>query len=162
MKDYLGGCSCGNIRYELIGEPMFTHCCHCHLCQQITGSAFITNTLIEGTNFKLTSGKLTSFIGASGSGRGHTIKRCPDCGDPIVSYFGGTEHLAVFKAGTLDNPNLAPPEAHIFVESKVDWLQIPDDTPSFKAFYNFEETWPADAFLRLQKIRKLQQQKPSS
>ena len=54
MTEYLGGCSCGKIRYELLAEPMFTHCCHCHLCQQITGSAFITNTFIEGTNFKLT------------------------------------------------------------------------------------------------------------
>ena len=55
MQEYLGGCSCGKIRYELLTEPMFTHCCHCHLCQQITGSAFITNTIIEGANFKLTS-----------------------------------------------------------------------------------------------------------
>lgn len=157
MTEYLGGCSCGKIRYELLAEPMFTHCCHCHLCQQITGSAFITNTFIEGTNFKLTSGKLTAFRGASGSGRDHIIKRCPDCGDPIVSYFGGTEHLAVFKAGTLDNPNFAPPEAHIFVESKVDWLQLPDEILSFEAFYNFEEMWPAKAFQRLQKVRLLQQ-----
>lgn len=157
MTEYLGGCSCGQIRYELLAEPMFTHCCHCHLCQQITGSAFITNTFIEGANFKLTSGQLASYIGPSGSGRGHTIKRCPDCGDPIVSYFGGTEHLAVFKAGTLDKLNLAPPEAHIFVESKVEWLQLPDDIPSFEMFYSFEETWPANSLVRLQKIRKLQQ-----
>ena len=156
MKEYLGGCSCDQIRYELLAEPMFTHCCYCHLCQQITGSAFITNTLIEGANFKLTSGKLAPFKGASGSGRGHCIKRCPDCGDPIVSYFGDTEYLAVCKAGSLDDPNLAPPEAHVFVDSKVDWLQIPDSTPSFKKFYNFKETWPAAAYLRLQKIRKLQ------
>ena len=159
MKEYLGGCSCGRIRYELLAKPMFTHCCHCHLCQQITGSAFITNTFIEGANFKLTSGKTAPFIGPSGSGLGHTIKRCPDCGDPIVSYFGDTEHLAVFKAGTLDNPNLAPPEAHVFVNTTVDWLQIPAEAPSFEMLYNFEETWPASAFLRLQKVRKLQQGK---
>ena len=97
MKDYLGGCSCGKIRYELIDEPMFTHCCHCHLCQQITGSAFITNTLIEGTNFKLTSGKLASFIGASGSGRRHIIKRCPDCGDPIVVILEGQSILLFLR-----------------------------------------------------------------
>ena len=76
-----------------------------------------------------------------------------------IIYFGDTEHLAVFKAGTLDNPNLAPPEAHVFVNTKVDWLQIPAETPSFEMLYNFEETWPASAFLRLQKVRKLQQGK---
>jgi|TARA_B110000483_G_scaffold234024_1_gene303536 hypothetical protein len=30
-------------------------------------------------------------------------------------------------------------------------------TAPFAAFYDFEEKWPADAFLRLQKIRTLQQ-----
>ena len=42
--DYTGGCSCGSVKYTLLDDPIFTHCCHCHLCQQITGSAFITNT----------------------------------------------------------------------------------------------------------------------
>jgi len=155
---YTGGCSCGLVRYELLTEPMFTHCCHCHLCQQITGSAFITNTMIEGANFKLTSGKLSSFTGSSGSGSKHVIKRCPDCGDPLVSYFGGTEHVAVVKAGTLDNPNLAPPQAHVFVDTKVKWLQLPADTPAFKEFYEFEKMWPAESYSRLQLMRKLRGQ----
>ena len=156
--DYTGGCSCGSIRYQLVKEPMFTHCCHCHLCQQITGSAFITNTVIEGTSFKLTSGDLASFFGPSGSGSKHVMKRCPDCGDPLVSYFGDTEHVAVVKAGTLDNPNLAPPQAHIFVDSKLEWLQLSGDVPIFKAFYDFEATWPADSYSRLQAMRKLREQ----
>ena len=60
MKEYLGGCSCDQIRYELLAEPMFTHCCHCHLCQQITGSAFITNTFIEGAKkISLSEAKIT-------------------------------------------------------------------------------------------------------
>jgi len=159
--DYTGGCSCGSICYELLKEPMFTHCCHCHLCQKITGSAFIINTLIEGANFQLTSGELASFAGPSGSGGKHIIKRCSNCGDPVVSYFGGTEHLAVVKAGTLDNPNLAPPQAHIFVDTKVEWLQLPIDTPVFSAFYDFEETFPAESFSRYQAIQRLRAQQAS-
>jgi hypothetical protein len=155
-KNYTGGCSCGSVGYTLLDKPMFTHCCHCHLCQQITGSAFITNTLIEGANFQLTSGELASYAGPSGSGRKHIIKRCSNCGDPLVSYFGDTEHLAVVKAGTLDNPNLAPPQAHIFVDTKLEWLQLPASTPVFEKFYDFEETWPAASLVRLQKIRVLQ------
>jgi hypothetical protein len=154
-KNYSGGCSCGGVRYTLLDEPMFTHCCHCHLCQQITGSAFITNTLIEGSNFKITSGQPASFSGASGSGRNHTIKRCPNCGDPIVSYFGDTEHLAVVKAGTLDDLNLASPQAHVFVDTKVEWLELPSDTPAFEDFYDFEKTWPETSFKRLTEIRRL-------
>lgn len=155
-KNFSGGCSCGSVRYTLLADPMFTHCCHCHLCQQITGSAFITNTLIEGSNFSLNSGQLAPFEGPSGSGSRHIIKRCSKCGDPVVSYFGDTEHLALVKAGTLDNPNLVSPQAHIFVGTKLDWLELPEATPVFTGFYDFEKIWPVGAFARLQKIRALQ------
>ncbi len=76
----------------------------------------------------------------------------------MVSYFGGTEHVAVVKAGTLDNPNLAPPQAHVFVDTKVKWLQLPADTPAFKEFYEFEKMWPAESYSRLQLMRKLRGQ----
>ena len=42
-----GGCTCGAVRYRLKGAPMFVHCCHCHLCQIQTGTAFVLNGLIE-------------------------------------------------------------------------------------------------------------------
>ena len=42
-----GGCSCGAVRYRLMSDPLFTHCCHCLNCQRQTGSAFVINLLIE-------------------------------------------------------------------------------------------------------------------
>ena len=132
-----GGCSCGQVRFELRGKPMFTHACHCHLCQQSTGSAFILHSLIEGDLFELTSGKLADFEGPSGSGRRHIVKRCSRCGDPIVSYFGETEHVAVVKTGALDDPNTFPPEAHIFVNTKLSWIKLTDKMPQFEGFYDF-------------------------
>ena len=82
---------------------MFTHACHCHLCQQSTGSAFILHSMIKGDLSDLIAGDLASFVGPSGSDRRHIAKRCPSCGDPIVSYFGKGEKLAVVKVGTQDN-----------------------------------------------------------
>jgi hypothetical protein len=42
-----GRCACGAVRYRLVSEPMFVHCCHCQDCQRETGSAFVLNALIE-------------------------------------------------------------------------------------------------------------------
>ena len=131
MTIHHGGCSCSQLRYRLRGAPMFTHACHCHLCQQSTGSAFILHSMIEGDLFDVTAGDLASFVGPSGSGRRHIVKRCPSCGDPIVSYFGKSEKLAVVKTGTLDDPSALPPEAHIFVDSKLPWLTLDDGMPQF-------------------------------
>ena len=47
-----GGCACGKTRYQVIKKPMFVHCCHCHLCQQQTGSAFILHAFLEPENIK--------------------------------------------------------------------------------------------------------------
>jgi len=151
-----GGCSCDSVRYSLLDKPMFTHCCHCHLCQQLTGSAFIINSSIEGSNFKLNKGNLTNFVGPSGSGSKHKLKRCSKCGDPIVSYFGQTEYLAWIKVASLDNPDLFPPQAHIFVNTKLKWLLIGDEIPQFSGIYNFKETWPLSSYKRLSLVRKKQ------
>ena len=138
MTVHHGGCSCGQLRYRLRGVPMFTHACHCHLCQQSTGSAFILHSMIEGDLFDVTAGDLASFVGPSGSGRRHIVKRCPSCGDLIVSYFGKSEKLVVVKTGTLNNPSALPPEAHIFVDSKLPWLTLDDGMPQFTGIYDFE------------------------
>ena len=52
-----GGCSCGEIRYRLTSDPLFTHCCHCLNCQRQTGSAFVINVLIETDRVELLAGE---------------------------------------------------------------------------------------------------------
>ena len=84
-----GQCSCGEVNYELSEEPMFVHACHCSLCKQQTGSAFIAHAFIESVHFHLLSGTLRSVFGASGSGNPHEVDRCESCGTAIISYYEG-------------------------------------------------------------------------
>ena len=42
-----GGCTCRGVRYRMMSEPLFVHCCHCRWCQRETGTAFALNALIE-------------------------------------------------------------------------------------------------------------------
>ena len=35
-----GGCTCRFVRYRMVSEPMFVHCCHRRGCQRESGSAF--------------------------------------------------------------------------------------------------------------------------
>ena len=48
-----GGCACGEVRYRLTSDPLFTHCCHCLNCQRQTRSAFVVNVLIESDRVEL-------------------------------------------------------------------------------------------------------------
>ena len=111
--------------------------------------------MIEGSNFNLKKGSLENFIGPSGSGKKHNIKRCKKCGDPIVSYFGNTEHLAVVKIGSLDRPENVLPQAHIFVSEKLEWVELKDTIPKYDRIYDFESTWPVESFERLVSVRQM-------
>jgi hypothetical protein len=72
-----GGCSCGDVRYELTSPPMFTHCCHCLVCQRQTGSAFVINALIETVRIRMLAGEPVPVRMPTDSGRPHDIYRCP-------------------------------------------------------------------------------------
>ena len=74
-----GGCSCGEVRYRVESEPLFTHCCHCLNCQRQTGSAFVINLLIEADRVKLLTGAPEAVEVPRDDGSTQTIYRCPRC-----------------------------------------------------------------------------------
>ena len=149
-----GGCTCGKTRYQIIRKPMFVHCCHCHLCQQQTGSAFIVHAMIESENLKIDSDNLTVHDMPAGSGQRHVVKRCKTCGTGMISHYGPKDNLSIMKVGTLDDPNVLQPLAHIFTDEKLNWVNLPKDVPSFEKFYKFEKTWPTEGYQRLLDVRK--------
>lgn len=44
-KTYLGGCLCGDIRFEALGPPEKPHTCSCKMCQRHSGA--LTTTWVE-------------------------------------------------------------------------------------------------------------------
>ena len=143
-----GGCSCGSLRYQLKDNPVFVHACHCSLCKQQTGSAFIAHAFIESFNFEVTKGTLNYFEGATGSGNPHEVGRCDNCSVAIISFYRGQRLRGVVKVGTLDEPEKFPPKVHAHVNNKVPWIEIPKDIPAFEGNYDFEKTWPKESFQR--------------
>jgi len=154
MERHEGGCSCGDVRYHITDEPMFTHACHCKLCQRYTASAFVVHSRIAANRFILDKGKLATTEGPSGSGSNHSIKRCERCGDQIYSHFEalGTDQLIVLKTTTLDDVEMFPPKAHIFTKSKLSWVELGIDIPSFEKSYEIDEMYSARSLERLSKF----------
>jgi hypothetical protein len=148
-----GGCDCRAVRYRVESGPLFVHCCHCRWCQRETGSAFVLNAMIEAervTNLGV-SPELTNT--PSNSGMGQTIARCPTCRIAVWSHYAGAGPVIKFiRVGTLDNPDLMPPDIHIFVQSKQPWVLIPEGIPSVPEYYDREKYWPPQSLARRQAI----------
>ena len=149
-----GGCTCGNVRYELTSAPLFVNCCHCRWCQRETGTAFALNAMIEADRVVLLAGAPEIVLTPSNSGKGQKITRCPACRIALWSNYGGAGDMVRFvRVGTLDNPDALPPSIHIFTSSKQPWVQLPADTPVVPEYYDRKVYWPQELLERLAALR---------
>jgi hypothetical protein len=130
-------------------KPLFVHCCHCTWCQRESGAAFALNAMVETDMVKILSGAPDVVNTPSNSGKGQKIVRCPNCKIALWSHYAGAGLTVAFvRVGTLDDPNLCPPDIHIFTSTKQKWVQLSGDVPVRKGYYEREKFWPADSLKR--------------
>ena len=128
-----GACLCGKVRYDVTGTPRFMYQCHCAKCRAASGSAFVTNIIVDTDKFKVTQGReaLSRFESSPGKFRHF----CSGCGSPIYSQGEKTKHVVSVRSGTLKRDPGLRPSYHAFAASKAAWDEIHDDLPQF-------EEWP--------------------
>jgi len=147
-----GGCSCGQIRYRLTTEPVFTHCCHCLNCQRQTGSAFVINLLIEADRVELLAGDPQPIDVPRVDAPAQRIYRCPTCQVAVFSEYGRPDVWFV-RGGTLDDPSIASPDVHIYTRSKLPWVTLPESVPAFEVYYDMKALWPPASLERAAALR---------
>ncbi len=114
-----GGCTFRQVRYRLIGTPLIVHACHCRWCQRETGTAHALNALYEADRVVHTAGEPEIVLTPSASGKGQKIARCPTCRVAVWSnYAQAGDSVRFVRVGTMDNPDLCPPDIYIFTSSK--------------------------------------------
>ena len=146
-----GGSACGEVRYRLTSEPLFTHCCHCLNCQRQTGSAFVINLLIEADRVELLAGEPQPVDVPRSGGKKQRIFRCPTCQVAVFSRYTGAGFRFV-RAGTLDDPSRVAPDVHIYTRTKLDWVKLPDSVPAFATYYDINALWPAESLDRYRAV----------
>ena len=129
MQTHTGSCLCGVVRYR-IDAPIdeLTHC-HCKMCRKAHGAAFASyasyaSVPLDALHFM--SGK--DQLGVYHSSEHVTRTFCIRCGSNLL-FVDNREHEVGVAAGTLDSPLPAPPQSHIFVDSKAAWYEIHDALP---------------------------------
>lgn len=148
-----GRCTCGSVRYQMDAPPLFVHACHCTWCQRETGGAFAVNALVETDRLRV-EGEPELLDTPSASGRGQKIARCPHCRVALWSHYPGLgEPVSFVRVGTLEEPGRVRPDVHIFVSTKVPWLELPGDVPVMSGYYDMKALWPAESWQRLTAVR---------
>ncbi|MEE2803709.1 MAG: GFA family protein [Pseudomonadota bacterium] len=120
-----GGCLCGEVRFQAIGEPEVAAVCHCRYCQLRTGSAFGISIYLKSENLKISSARLKSYTFTSESGKVLTYKFCDNCGTTLfwdVELFPG---LIGTAGGSYDPPTFwYGLEREVFQRSKADFVHV--------------------------------------
>lgn len=144
-----GGCDCRFVRYRIETRPLFVHCCHCRWCQRESGASFALNAMIESDRVTLSTGEPELVDTPSASGRGQKIARCPKCRIALWSHYaGGGTAIRFVRVGTLDQPDLLPPDIHIFTSTKQPWVLLAAGTPAVPEFYDRKQHWPKESLAR--------------
>jgi len=148
-----GGCDCGAVRYRLESAPLFVHCCHCRWCQRETGASFALNAMIEADRVTRLGRPPELVDTPSASGAGQVIARCPRCRVAVWSHYAGAgPAISFIRVGTLDDPDLLPPDIHIFAASKQPWVALSGAVPVVAEYYDRETYWPEASLARWQAV----------
>ena len=128
---YSGGCHCGAVRYEVDGEPLHQALCHCSDCRKSSGAPMVAWAAFREEVFKVTQGEAKTINSSGASHRSF----CPECGTGL--YFRNAEALpgiVDIQTVTLDDPEAFPPQAHIQVAERLDWMKEAHTLPAFERF----------------------------
>jgi hypothetical protein len=105
-----GGCGCGAVRFEMMGEPEVVGTCHCTDCRKATGCAYFYYGDWPRSAFT-SSGNTSEFKGRS---------FCPICGFRV---FHLSDEKAEIMLGALDDaPGDLAPTQEGWIKRREHWL----------------------------------------
>ena len=91
---YTGGCTCGAIRFEIAGEPLFQNHCQCLDCQHKSGTGHGSYLTFPRQGVKQTGdATLWDMVGDSGNVKSRGF--CRTCGS--VKVYIGTRYLGTVR-----------------------------------------------------------------
>jgi len=122
-----GQCQCGNIRYQLTGEPLTLYICHCLHCQKQSSSAFGMSLWVNRDEIEFLSGEPKIWATRGDSGATKICAFCGNCGSRIYHASDNDQKQLSLKAGTLNDTSWLRPIAHIWTKRAQPWFPIDKD-----------------------------------
>jgi hypothetical protein len=122
------------VRYESVGQELFSLLCHCRDCQHQSGSAYIAAMRVPAAGFRITKGAAKLFVSASDAGNEVTRAFCPECGCPLFIRVSARPDIVGLRVGSLDDPSGFRPDADIFVKSAQPWDHMNPDLPKHQTY----------------------------
>lgn len=128
---YSGGCLCGAVRYDAVGEPRMSGHCYCADCRKASGSGFIPFMGFASSAVRF-SGATLQFRSPAFRGGEAVRNFCPVCGALVFGGVVGTDEAHTIYAGSLDDPSGFHPTIALFTRDRPAWAPIPPGLTAFE------------------------------
>jgi len=122
-----GACLCGTVRFEIDLPTRFCVHCHCSMCRRNHGAAFVTWFGVPKTNFRLLEGE-TAVTRYQSSDHG-SRSFCSQCGSSLLCELDRDPDTIDVTLASMLAPIDRPPEAHVFFDTHVEWVEFLDQLP---------------------------------
>lgn len=126
-----GGCHCGSVRYQVIGEAITHALCHCSDCRRHAGAPMVGWAMFLEGNVKVLTGETKTYESSQHGRR----EFCAHCGSGL--FYRNAEILPGIidvQTGTLDEPNKLPARCHIQTAERISWMTNIHSLPDFERY----------------------------
>ena len=131
MVERTAGCSCGQLKIRVSGEPRGVGICHCLECQRRTGSAFAALASFAAP-FEVT-GIATEYVRTGEHGAQFRFRFCPVCGSHVFKTEEGEDGRVSVAVGSFADPGFPPPRVSVYTKRKHAWVELPSGIARFDA-----------------------------
>ena len=128
-----GGCLCGAVRFQAVGEPVVTGHCHCADCRRHNGGPVVTLVIIVVDKVRFTVGERKIYQSSPGVGRAF----CDQCGTPLTIESEKHDPPTIeFHVSTFDDPDAYVPSLHWYYSRPLAWFDVADDRPRYQGLHS--------------------------
>ena len=132
MEKHMGKCLCGQVAYEVSGDPVFQGNCHCIDCRKNTGAGFSTILFFKEEQVAQLRGKTSSFHYKSDSGNSKTKLFCQRCGSVVLGKNSGRPGIMSVYLGTLDDASFVTPQFNVYISRALPFVKIDESLNNFE------------------------------
>jgi hypothetical protein len=124
-QELVGGCQCGDVRYAIAGEPIFSAMCHCTMCRRAHAAPAVAWAMFQESQVTFTGKSPKQFKSSEEARRSF----CATCGTQISFTASFLPGLIDISLGSLDDPESIAPALHYWHSKRLSWAEFSDTLP---------------------------------